>query len=246
MPAWGVRTALTALRTFMAEKGTAGQVGGLEAARDVRERLARDSRKWRCEGCGGKTNAEIMAHWWEACREKGVRVGGDGEEVAMETTAEDVKIEARAPAVTTEADEVPASSQTTSEYQPLFHEMDTKNLVDQNKQIPQSDGLPINDVVQTSNSAENGQGSGTRQRISPSRQNDSVPLLSTTSLNAATVISSPAQSHRVEDQTAGLTNITTIDKAIGAIFLALFLMVLKKFFYPASMHSLDDFNLPEG
>src|ERR1700750_1661662 len=31
MPAWGVRTALTALRTFMAEPGTAGQVGGLEA-----------------------------------------------------------------------------------------------------------------------------------------------------------------------------------------------------------------------
>ncbi|KAI9658549.1 MAG: hypothetical protein M1829_006775 [Trizodia sp. TS-e1964] len=50
-PAWGVRTALVALRTFM-ESRAKGQVGGLEAGEDVRRRLAGESRAWRCGTCG--------------------------------------------------------------------------------------------------------------------------------------------------------------------------------------------------
>ena len=98
MPAWGVRTALTALRTFMAEPGTAGQVGGLEAPADVRKRLAKDSRQWRCGmGCGGKSNLQTMREWWASCREKGVKVDeeGCGQGTEMEVLPEGVNLEAR-------------------------------------------------------------------------------------------------------------------------------------------------------
>ena len=98
MPAWGVRTALTALRTFMAEPGTAGQVGGLEAPEAVRKRLAGESRRWRCgaEGCGGgRTNEEMMREWWEVCRGKGVKVDEEGEAVGLEVLPEGMNVEAR-------------------------------------------------------------------------------------------------------------------------------------------------------
>lgn len=37
-----------------------GQVGGLEMREGGRRRLAGESRGWRCAGCGGKTNEEII------------------------------------------------------------------------------------------------------------------------------------------------------------------------------------------
>ncbi|KAK0507958.1 hypothetical protein JMJ35_009847 [Cladonia borealis] len=67
-PAWGIRTALWALRAFM-EGDARGQVGGMEMGRGERERLAGESRGWRCGGCGGRRNEDIL-------REE----GGGGEE----------------------------------------------------------------------------------------------------------------------------------------------------------------------
>ncbi|KAL2037503.1 hypothetical protein N7G274_009784 [Stereocaulon virgatum] len=58
-PAWGIRTALWALRAFM-EGDARGQVGGMEMVKSERERLAGESRTWRCGGCGGRTNDEIL------------------------------------------------------------------------------------------------------------------------------------------------------------------------------------------
>ena len=37
-----------------------GQVGGMEMARGERERLAGESRGWRCGGCGGRRNEDIL------------------------------------------------------------------------------------------------------------------------------------------------------------------------------------------
>ena len=45
-----------------------GQLGGIECSRDARERMARDSGKWTCSGCG-KSNAEIMKEREEAVKE---------------------------------------------------------------------------------------------------------------------------------------------------------------------------------
>ncbi|CAK7224057.1 hypothetical protein SCUCBS95973_005391 [Sporothrix curviconia] len=59
-PAWGLRTALVALRSFM-ETDPKGQVGGLDASDAVRRRLAAESSAFVCQGCGGRTNAAILA-----------------------------------------------------------------------------------------------------------------------------------------------------------------------------------------
>ncbi|GAB1314119.1 Ubiquitin-conjugating enzyme E2 6 [Madurella fahalii] len=69
-PAWGVRTALVALRSFM-ETDVKGQLGGLEASEQVRRRLAAESVGWRCNGCGGRTNGEIMSQCEERVKEMG-------------------------------------------------------------------------------------------------------------------------------------------------------------------------------
>lgn len=57
-PAWGIRTALVAIRAFM-EGDAKGQVGGVDASPALRERLASESRSWRCHGCR-RTCEEIM------------------------------------------------------------------------------------------------------------------------------------------------------------------------------------------
>ncbi|KAI9845503.1 MAG: hypothetical protein M1837_004842 [Sclerophora amabilis] len=58
-PAWGIRTALVALRSFMDQEAK-GQLGGLDCDEGFRKRLAKESRGWKCSGCGGKTNEEVM------------------------------------------------------------------------------------------------------------------------------------------------------------------------------------------
>ncbi|ORY71095.1 ubiquitin-conjugating enzyme/RWD-like protein [Pseudomassariella vexata] len=83
-PAWGVRTALVALRSFM-ETDAGGQIGGLTTGEEVRRRLARESRGWKCNGCGGRSNEEILREseelWRE--REKQEGVGKKREEVEV-------------------------------------------------------------------------------------------------------------------------------------------------------------------
>jgi ubiquitin-conjugating enzyme E2 J1 len=59
-PAWGLRTALVALRAFMGGEAR-GQVGGMEAGEELRERLARESKNWVCRACGGRRNEEILS-----------------------------------------------------------------------------------------------------------------------------------------------------------------------------------------
>ncbi|EAA31510.2 UBC-like protein [Neurospora crassa] len=72
-PAWGVRTSLVALRSFM-ETDPKGQLGGLDATEAVRRRMATESRAWKCQACG-KTNEEII---WE-CEEAAKEHQGEGQ-----------------------------------------------------------------------------------------------------------------------------------------------------------------------
>ncbi|KAF2216214.1 hypothetical protein CERZMDRAFT_33951 [Cercospora zeae-maydis SCOH1-5] len=68
-PAWGIRTALVAIRSFMVTDAK-GQVGGMDASEDARKRWAAQSGKSKCATCG-KTNEEIMAEQDEAVKEAG-------------------------------------------------------------------------------------------------------------------------------------------------------------------------------
>ncbi|KAI9734441.1 MAG: hypothetical protein M1818_006829 [Claussenomyces sp. TS43310] len=65
-PAWGLRTALVALRTFM-ETDAKGQVGGLECSDAARRRMASESQAWTCSSCG-KSNADILKECEEAAK----------------------------------------------------------------------------------------------------------------------------------------------------------------------------------
>lgn len=80
-PAWGVRTALVALRAFM-ETDPKGQLGGLDTSDAVRKQLAAQSRRWRCPGCGGRANEDIMRE----CEEEAAK--------AADTGAKDVEVPA--------------------------------------------------------------------------------------------------------------------------------------------------------
>ncbi|KAI1153469.1 ubiquitin-conjugating enzyme/RWD-like protein [Nemania diffusa] len=80
-PAWGVRTALVALRTFM-ETGAGGQIGGLDTSDAVRLRLAASSRAWRCGACA-RSNEEIIAECEELCREAGGEASAAAKEVEV-------------------------------------------------------------------------------------------------------------------------------------------------------------------
>ncbi|KAF2822003.1 UBC-like protein, partial [Ophiobolus disseminans] len=57
-PAWGVRTALVAIRSFM-DTDAKGQIGGIECSKEARQRMAQESNAWKCSACA-KSNADIM------------------------------------------------------------------------------------------------------------------------------------------------------------------------------------------
>ncbi|KAM5342742.1 hypothetical protein ACJ41O_013708 [Fusarium nematophilum] len=76
-PAWGVRTALVALRSFM-ETDARGQLGGLETTEAVRQRLAAESPAFRCATCG-KTNGEII----KECEERAKEASSSAQEVEV-------------------------------------------------------------------------------------------------------------------------------------------------------------------
>ncbi len=59
-PAWGIRTALLGLQTFMTAKAEAAVgIGALDYPVQAREKLAVESRKWKCDVCE-KTTLEML------------------------------------------------------------------------------------------------------------------------------------------------------------------------------------------
>ncbi|KAI1624696.1 ubiquitin-conjugating enzyme E2 J1 [Exophiala viscosa] len=267
MPAWGVRTALTALRSFMAEKGSAGQVGGLEAPADVRKSMAKESRSWRCAECG-KSNEMIMREWWDVCHEAGLNV--QEEDLGLETLPEGMTLEAR-DADGKKADDKEGASETQSQSQqddpapaPSIPKQEAplapSNTSSTHQQIPPSSILspprhaPVS-LVPTP-SAEAAQASaesvltpadlslppGTTNPAPRSSRMSSIHAPPIAAANAAiTNSASPLTLQRVRDREPTIT----IDRAIAGVFLALCLMVLKKIFYagPGQGGGVDDFYL---
>jgi ubiquitin-conjugating enzyme E2 J1 len=98
-PAWGVRTALLAIRSEIMGAESQGQVGGMEGSIAVRREFAKLSMDWVCRECG-VGNLEAMQGWWGVCRDRGVEVdvetagakvedgGGEGEKKAKEKQEE--------------------------------------------------------------------------------------------------------------------------------------------------------------
>jgi ubiquitin-conjugating enzyme E2 J1 len=78
-PAWGIRTALVAMRSFM-DTDAKGQLGGLEAGKETREKMAADGGAWKCGSCG-KTNREILSEREEMVKDLEEKEGKRKEDV---------------------------------------------------------------------------------------------------------------------------------------------------------------------
>ena len=78
-PAWGVRTALVAIRSFM-DTDAKGQLGGIECSKEAREKMAKESGAWKCPACG-KSNADIMKEREELVQDIEEKEGKRKEEV---------------------------------------------------------------------------------------------------------------------------------------------------------------------
>ncbi|MCJ1478889.1 hypothetical protein MMC13_007573 [Lambiella insularis] len=90
-PAWGIRTALCAIRAFMAGEAK-GQVGGLDMSEAGRLRLAKESRAWKCAGgCGGRTNEEVLRE----SEEEWKTIGENGQARKEEIVPEELRLEYR-------------------------------------------------------------------------------------------------------------------------------------------------------
>jgi ubiquitin-conjugating enzyme E2 J1 len=76
-PAWGIRTALVAIRSFM-DTDAGGQVGGMSAPDNVRKALAEKSRGYSCAGCG-KGALAILEEQEQRCKELGVEATDEEE-----------------------------------------------------------------------------------------------------------------------------------------------------------------------
>lgn len=226
-PAWGVRTALVALRGFMGEEGTAGQVGGLESTKEVRERLAKQSRSWSCPSCGseeegenrkGWTNEERLAWWWELCRGKGVNVEEECE--GMEALPDGMKVETRevkqiddkGKQKAIDVPEETVSSPLLSNSAPV-----DKNLSPNPTGLSTSVGtsLPTNPPAMQLTQDPSEQTTSTTQPPAPQRQLRQIPMV------------------QLQQQVQQADSPITIDRAITVVLLALFIMILKKMFYPS-------------
>ncbi|RMZ89453.1 hypothetical protein DV736_g3319, partial [Chaetothyriales sp. CBS 134916] len=231
MPAWGVRTALTALRTFMAEQGTAGQVGGLEASADVRKRMAQESRAWRCEGCGGHSNEEIMTEWWQSCRQRGVNVDEEGTDVGLEGLPNGTSLEARDP--TKPANELDSPDLLDTRSQQDTSHGETRGLPP--IELAKPAAIRAQSIVPLSSTPTPEQIQSRAEAVlTPSEQaasSDQRHVLNfhTGPLAAATrTVEQQVQREQREHQPT-----LTIDRAIAGVFVALVVMLLKKAFYPA-------------
>jgi ubiquitin-conjugating enzyme E2 J1 len=77
-PAWGIRTAMVAIRSFM-DTDAKGQLGGIECSPAIRKRMAGESGAYKCGVCG-KSNVEIIREREEAAKEVEEKEGKRREE----------------------------------------------------------------------------------------------------------------------------------------------------------------------
>lgn len=246
MPAWGIRTALVALRTFMGEEGTAGQVGGMEASKDVRQRMARSSRDWRCEGCGGRTNDEIMREWWGICKEKGTQVE---EEAGLEDLPEGLKLGFKDQIGKGEKKAVSEKGSTTR----VFEE--DRNMNEKGRPMT-SEKMSSAAIGNTAGSYESstsskriqypssaaGEASGENSSSSTAEQSTESAVRAAKPTPTSSTPSRPTAAHYVPTTAAEQqpnTATPLLDKAISGLVLALLFMVLKKVLYNPNVTTYD-------
>ena len=228
----------------MAEAGTAGQVGGMETSKSVREQLARESRAWRCKQCGGRSNEEVMREWWEVCKERRVKVE---EEMSLEALPEGLNLEARDVGRKDEKEEgsigensweedekaqvgTPGTVAVTNTPQPIPEQ-----------QIPEQPQPPPTPSTAAAPPPQP-QPQSKPQPTPPSRSTTTPPPPAPPQTPAGVPAPAPAPAptapptitHPVRTRRPDIADdMGTIDKAIGMLVVALMIMILKKIFFPS-------------
>ncbi|KAL2797592.1 ubiquitin-conjugating enzyme/RWD-like protein [Aspergillus keveii] len=219
-PAWGIRTALIAIRSFM-DGDVKGQVGGLDGVSDaIKKEWAVASRGWCCEACGeGKSNEQVLSEWRGFCVEQGVDVEKEEE---AEGVPEELRIGVK------KADAKP----------------ETDTAADANAPGTSSLGMGLNaggstDVtVKTGGSLPVPVGSTTPTTSTPASIQTPVPARSTAPTPTAsqpraipqqrqpTTAAAPARRQTVPPASQ---DSPWLDRAIFGVLVALVLMILRRF-----------------
>lgn len=186
------------------EGGAKGQVGGMEMGREERERLAGESRGWRCGACGGRSGEEILREEGVREREKGkggVRLGGGGVGMGVEVPRE-LRLGFR--------DEMMGERGSTSSSSTSRGQSDD----------PPSTKNPPQPSTSTSPSTSTNHPPTTSPPAHPH------PTTTTTSASASTSSASSSSSQPRRPSSSPIP--TWIDKAIGALVAGLAVMIVRK------------------
>ncbi|MCJ1443021.1 MAG: hypothetical protein MMC23_003518 [Stictis urceolatum] len=211
-PAWGIRTALCAIRAFMSGDAK-GQVGGLDMGWAQREKLALESRGWKCAGCGGRSNEEVIREVEEEWRESGA--GERKEEVVPEELRlafrEDLDREKEEERQEKGGDKVGETVGVDGADRPIASERLGKAAASPRKTPSgSSDSVQVTSHSQTTSSTSP-QPHPVSERVGAARQR--VTMQATSGHNVTPPDATPPW----------------LDKAIVGIVIALIIMVLKKF-----------------
>ncbi|KAJ5347697.1 hypothetical protein MYU51_009657 [Penicillium brevicompactum] len=95
-PAWGVRTALLAIRSEIFGSESQGQVGGMEGSEEIRKEYAKLSLDWTCRECG-TSNLEGMKEVWESCRDREIDVDVEAAGGVADSQTEATESQGQAP-----------------------------------------------------------------------------------------------------------------------------------------------------
>lgn len=165
-PAWGIRTALVALRSFM-ETNPSGQLGGVDASDSVRKRIAGESRGWKCGVCGGRSCEEILGEAERLAKE--VEDEGAGSKREEETVPPEMQI-----GLKKEVEEENEPSQKIAEGDSKSAE-DTSSAQTENEYPP---ARPAQTVPQPTATLSTPQEPQTQRQMAqaPVRSNDGVPV----------------------------------------------------------------------
>ena len=227
-PAWGIRTALIAIRSFM-DGDAKGQVGGLDVDNNVRREYARRSRQWKCDVChGGKTNGMVLDEWRAYCREKGVLdddgaadgdEGGKSKKTATpdgdDTLAENKKLAPPSPSASLAGDDL---SPATAGHLPSSTSCQPKQPHATPPCLPPSPS----DLVQ-------------QQQLQQQQQQHRETSSATATNPTASAAANSTATRTATSSSSSAQNDAWLDRAILGVILALTFMILKRI-----LDSFDD------
>ncbi|KAJ0419007.1 ubiquitin-conjugating enzyme/RWD-like protein [Aspergillus carlsbadensis] len=219
-PAWGIRTALIAIRSFM-DGDVKGQVGGLDGVSDaIKKEWAVASRGWCCEACGeGKSNEEVLREWRDFCVEQGVDVEKEEE---VEGVPEELRIGVKKAAANTEAEKAPNANAIAASSPGA--ELSTSGPTEMAVKTEKSAPVPATSVTTTASTPLS------IQTPVSARSNVPTPPASQTRLQPQqrqpTTTTAPARRQTVPPASQ---DSPWLDRAIFGVLVALVLMILRRF-----------------